>query len=165
MAKRKQTYKEKIALLSEYVPRHPYKKGRRIIKDGKIYRAITDIEQGEPWNPEQWKETKYNEYVGKKQNEFIELKDIKVIPSAWYEWFPKDDEHREIFKSYPYRAFLSCKDVTADMMPYVLFNSPEASSGEFANIAESVNKGVYIYCRHKPTDKIMIPLVKVLKES
>lgn len=165
MARRKMTYEEKIALLSEYFPNHPYKKGRRIIRNGKIYRATKDIEQGTPWNSADWKETKYDEYVGKSKEEFLEFKDIKVIPSAWYEWFPKDDEHRELFKKYPYRAFLSCKGVLPDMHPYVLFNSPEALSGEFANIAETVNKGVYIYCRHKPTDKIIVPLVKCLKEN
>ena len=165
MAKKKQTYKEKIALLSEYVPLHGYKKGRRIIKDGKVYRAKADIEEGTPWNPELWKVTKYEEYVGKTANDFLQFEYIKVIPSAWYEWHPKDDEHKEIAKTYPFRAFLSCKGVTENMCPYVLFDTSEALTGKFSNICESVKNGVYIYAKVKPTEKIYIPLVKCLKES
>lgn len=165
MAKKKLSYKEKISLLTEYISGAPYKKGKRVIKDTVVYRASVDIEEGEPWTPKHWKLTKYDEYVGKAEDDFMEFKDIKVIPSAWYEWSPKDNAHKELFKTYPYRAFLSCKGVTENMMPYVVFNSSEALSGKFANIAESVRKGVYIYSKDKPTDKIIVPLVKCLIET
>ena len=164
MAKKKMSYQEKIALLSEYSSGRPYKKGSRVIKDGEIYKSTVKIEEGELWNPKHWKLTNYEEYVGKEEEDFLEFKDIKVVPSAWYEWKPKDVEQERLSKMYPFRAFLSCKGVTADMMPYVIFNSSEALSGKFANIAETANKGVYIYTKVKPTEKIIVPMVKCLKE-
>lgn len=165
MAKKKMSYSEKIALLSEYVPLHAYKKGRRVINDGEVYSAKKDIEEGTPWNPKDWKKTNYEEYTGIGEDGYLWFGEIKVVPSSWYEWHPKGKEQEELFKTYPYRAFLKCKGVTADMIPYVIFYPSEALSGKYANIAESVNKGVYIYCKDKPEDKIIVHTVKCLKLS
>lgn len=165
MAKKKLSYEEKIALLSEYFPLSAYKKGRRVIRDGEVYSAKRNIEEGTPWNPDDWKLTNYEEYTGIGEDGFLRFGGIKVSPSSWYVWKPRGEAQEELFKTYPYRAFLKLKDVTADMMPYVLFYPSEALSGKFANIAESVNKGVYIYCKDKPVDKIIVHQVKCLKST
>lgn len=163
MARKKLSYREKIALLSEYVPYREYKKGRRVIHNTKVYRALVDIEQGHDWNPDEWKLTKYDDYTGKATSDFLQFENVKVVPSAWYEWHPKGIDQERFSKAYPFRAFLKCEGVTEEMIPYVVFNSSEALSGKFSNIAETAKKGVYIYSKVKPTEKIIVPMVKCLK--
>lgn len=163
MAK-KMSYREKIALLSEYNPCHKYKKGTRIVKDSDVYQAKEDIDVPEPWTKEHWKKVKYEDYVGKNDGESIRFENIEVLPSDWDIWNPEMIEQVDLFRAYPFRAFLSCDGVTEEMIPYVIFSQSQALSGEYANVSDSTQDGVYIYCKAKPIETIVIPSVICLEE-
>lgn len=156
-------YIEAIYTLTEFVPDKSYSKGQIVTRKGKFYRAIRDIEEGHEWNRDDWCATKYDEYAKKDDAEFINFEGIHVKPSAWQEWRPNGREEFKIYKVFPYRTCIACNGVTADMIPLVIFSTSDALSGNFSNIAESVDKGVYIYCKEKPTDEIIVPLVKCAK--
>lgn len=163
MANDASIYYAKINGLSEYIPSFPYKKGQMVTKNGKVYRAVRNVAEGNEWKRSEWTPVNYEEYVKKSEEDFVYIENATVNPSSWVEWHPQDKGQWKMLNQFPYRACIPCKEVTEDMIPYVLFNSSEALSGKFSNIAESVNKGVYIYCAEIPTDVIIVPLVKCLK--
>lgn len=69
------------------------------------------------------------------------------------------------YTDYPYKATLTSTfanalaDVTSNMVPYVIFNVDDASSGNFASVANSVNGGVEIYAKEIPDSAIQIPTI------
>jgi len=49
------------------------------------------------------------------------------------------------YSDYPYRAAIPITGLTADDIPEVVFDVPEATSGDYAPVATSYNGGIYIY--------------------
>ena len=162
MAKKKLSYEQKMAMLSEYSPCLPYKKGSSVTHDAKIFRALEDIEVPEPWNEKKWKEIKNRDYTGVSDKEFLQFENIRIKPSLWH-IYAAAAGYSKFSKEYEYRAFVHCSGATPEMMPYVVFGAKEALSGKFSNITESRKNGVYIFCRDKPKESIVIPMVKFLK--
>ena len=158
-------YYARINGLSEYIPSFPYFKGQMVTKNGKVYRAVKDIPEGHDWKRSEWTPVDYDEYVKRDKDDFIYLENVSVNPNTWVEWRPKDKEEWKMYNQFPYKSCIPCREVTEDMIPYVVFSSSDALSGKFSNIAESVNKGVNIYCAEIPTDVIIVPLVKCLKNK
>ena len=81
-------------------------------------------------------------------------KSITVLNEDW--------KRESIYKDYPFRAAIMKKGTTEDMFPYVEFEQQEAESGNYAEICESFNGGVYIFAKRKP-DKDINVKVKLMK--
>lgn len=65
----------------------------------------------------------------------------------------------ETYADYPYRAAVTLANVTAAMLPEVIFSAADASSGNFAAVAETYAGGVYIYAAEAPTASVTIPTI------
>ena len=65
----------------------------------------------------------------------------------------------ETYADYPYRAAVTLANVTAAMLPEVIFSAADASSGNFAAVAETYAGGVYIYAADAPTASVTIPTI------
>ena len=62
-------------------------------------------------------------------------------------------------EKYPFRASVSLNGVLSSMIPEVFFNMANATSGNFAPVAETYNGGVYLYAVDKPDESIVIPTI------
>ena len=60
---------------------------------------------------------------------------------------------------YNFRIALSLGGVSGAMIPEVVFSVKDATSGNFAPVAESYGGGVYIYSATQPTEDIVIPTI------
>lgn len=67
------------------------------------------------------------------------------------------------YKDYPYRADVKMAGVTARHFPYTEFRQQEAESGNYADICETHNGGVYLYAKDLPEEDIMVK-VSIFKE-
>lgn len=65
------------------------------------------------------------------------------------------------YEGYGYRAQLALANVTDEMIPEVIFDPADVSTGTFATIAESYNGGIYIYASEIPAASITIPTIIV----
>lgn len=65
----------------------------------------------------------------------------------------------ETYADYPYRAAVTLANVTAAMLPEVIFSAADASSGNFGAVAETYAGGVYIYAAEAPTASVTIPTI------
>lgn len=63
------------------------------------------------------------------------------------------------YADYPYRAAVALTGVLASMIPDVVLALTDASSGNFAPVAECYNGGVYIYAASPPDAAITIPTI------
>ena len=72
-----------------------------------------------------------------------------VSTSAW--------SSNSTYSDYAYRASVTCSGVTANHFPEVVFSPADATSGNFAPVAQSYSGGVYIYAKSKPTATVTIP--------
>ena len=69
----------------------------------------------------------------------------------------KKDWHRiPKYKDYPYMAAIPIENATDSMFPYTEFEKNEAESGNYAEICESFNGGVYIYAKEPPDKDITV---------
>lgn len=60
---------------------------------------------------------------------------------------------------YNFRIALSLGGVSGAMIPEVVFSVNDATSGNFAPVAETYGGGVYIYSATQPTEDIVIPTI------
>jgi hypothetical protein len=60
---------------------------------------------------------------------------------------------------YNFRIALSLVGVSGAMIPEVVFSVKDATSGNFAPVAETYGGGVYIYSATQPTEDIVIPTI------
>lgn len=63
------------------------------------------------------------------------------------------------YADFPYRTRLYMSGVTETMIPEVIFDVPEAMSGNFAPVAKTFLGGVYIYAAEAPSADITIPTI------
>lgn len=160
----KKSYMETISLLKEYNPNSDYKVGDKAIHDAKIYKCRKPVKAPMAWDKSCWKECPYESAVGVKKENILEFENLKLAPDRWREWEP-DADRKRIHDEFPYRARLTCKGVSANMIPYILFSTADALSGLYAPIAESGKNVIYIYARKQPTEKMCIPSVKCVDEQ
>lgn len=63
------------------------------------------------------------------------------------------------YEDYPFRASVALDGVQSTMIPEVIFSLADATSGNFAPVAESYNGGVYLYAADKPEGTTVIPTI------
>lgn len=63
------------------------------------------------------------------------------------------------YPDYPYRAAIAIDGVTSDMIPEVIFDMDDCTSGIFAPLANTYNGGVYIYTAGVPDEIVVIPTI------
>ena len=63
------------------------------------------------------------------------------------------------YEDYPYRAPVALNGAISSMIPEVIFGLVDATSGNFAPVAESYNGGVYLYASDVPEADIIIPVI------
>lgn len=80
---------------------------------------------------------------------------ISVPTSAWV----SDVTYAE----YPFRASIPIDGCTVNHIPEITFALADATSGNFAPIADTYDGGVYIYAAEQPSDAITIPTIKLTK--
>lgn len=66
-------------------------------------------------------------------------------------------------ENFPFRASVALSGVTSSMIPEVIFNLADATSGVFAPVADSYDGGVYIYASEKPAATVTIPTILLWK--
>ena len=80
---------------------------------------------------------------------------VPVATSAW--------ASDTTYTDYPYRASIVIDGCTANHIPEITFALADATSGNFAPIAETYDGGVYIYASEQPLEEITIPTIKLTK--
>ena len=63
------------------------------------------------------------------------------------------------YADYPFRAALALDGVLSNMIPEVMFDVPDAVSGNYSPVSDTYNGGVYIYAATKPDAAITIPTI------
>ena len=63
------------------------------------------------------------------------------------------------FEDFPYLAVIPLSGVTTDMVPEVIFDITEATSGIFAPVTETYEGGIYLYAAEIPEADITIPTI------
>lgn len=81
----------------------------------------------------------------------VQYFDTNVLTSA----FVSDSTYEE----YPYRAAVSLNGVKQGMIPDVMFDVPEQTSGIFAQVARAFENGIYIYASDIPEADFTIPTI------
>lgn len=81
----------------------------------------------------------------------IVVSNVSVPVSLWV-----DDSTTEMYTA---AAIVPVAGVASSLVPEVIFDMGDATSGNFAPVAESSNDGVKIYAKEKPTAAITIPTI------
>jgi len=63
------------------------------------------------------------------------------------------------YQDFPYRAGVALSGVIESMIPEIVLSVEDATSGNFAPVAESYNGGVYLYATSAPESDITIPTI------
>lgn len=85
----------------------------------------------------------------------LTFSNISVSASAW--------TSDATYAAFPYRAAISCDGVMTDYIPEIHFNATEATSGNYAPVAQSAAGVIYIYAASKPSGAITIPTIEARK--
>ena len=95
----------------------------------------------------------YDEIKGKIQEAsgVVKLNDVSVTPDA----FVSDSTYEQ----YPLRADITDPDIREDMVPNVCFNLDDATSGNYAPVADCAAGTLHIYAKEKPTSTLIIPSI------
>lgn len=80
---------------------------------------------------------------------------VSVATSAWVS--------DTTYTDYPFRVSIPIDGCTVNHIPEVTFALADATSGNFAPIAETYDGGVYIYAAEVPSEAITIPTIKATK--
>lgn len=80
---------------------------------------------------------------------------ISVATSAW----ASDATYADC----PFKASIPIAGCTTDYIPDVVLSLEDATSGNFAPIAETYDGGVYIYASEQPSEAMTIPTIKLTK--
>lgn len=62
------------------------------------------------------------------------------------------------YTDYPYIAAVPIEKARSDMFPYTEFAQNEAESGNYAEICESFNGGVYLFAKEPPEKDITVKI-------
>lgn len=81
---------------------------------------------------------------------------LAVATSAWVS--------DTTYEDFPFRAAVTITGCTASHRPDVTYSVEDATSANFAPVAESYAGGIYIYAAEKPTATITIPTVILMKQ-
>lgn len=81
--------------------------------------------------------------------------DVSIATSAW----TSDTTHVD----YPFKANIPITGGTVNHVPDVMLSLEDATSGNFAPVADSYAGGVHIYAKEKPTSAMTIPTIKLTK--
>lgn len=81
----------------------------------------------------------------------LQFRNVSVPVSSFVDDTTYDD--------FPYRAAVALFGVTSSMIPDVTLSLADATSGNFAPVAEAYNGGVYIYASSPPDATITIPTI------
>lgn len=65
-----------------------------------------------------------------------------------------------VYSGFSFQATITCSGVTANHVPDVVFGPVEATSGNYAPVAQSAANSITIYARSKPSATITIPMIK-----
>ena len=76
---------------------------------------------------------------------------VSVATSAW--------TSDSTYTDYDYKAVISTSNVTASMIPEVVFDPDDATSGNLAPVADSGSGSVTIYAKEVPSSSITIPTI------
>ena len=95
-----------------------------------------------------------DELAGIEAGTGVELKKLKFTNTV-VDVFEADTSYSD----YPLRAAVALSGVISSMVPEVIFNLADATSGVFAPVAESYDGGVYIYASEVPAASITIPTI------
>ena len=76
---------------------------------------------------------------------------VSVATSAW--------TSDSTYTGYDYKAVISTSNVTASMIPEVVFEPDDAASDNFAPVASTASGSVTIYAKSVPSDAITIPTI------
>ena len=63
------------------------------------------------------------------------------------------------YQDYPYRAAVALTGVLASMVPDIVLSLADATSGNYAPVAECYNGGIYLYAASAPDAAITIPTI------
>lgn len=63
------------------------------------------------------------------------------------------------YQDFPYRAGVALSGLIESMIPEIVLSVEDATSGNFAPVAESYNGGVYLYATSAPESDITIPTI------
>lgn len=63
------------------------------------------------------------------------------------------------YQDFPYRAGVALSGVIESMIPEIVLSVEDATSGNFAPVAESYNGGIYLYSTSAPESDITIPTI------
>jgi hypothetical protein len=63
------------------------------------------------------------------------------------------------YDAYPYRASVALEGVLASMIPEIIYGMEDATSGNFAPVAETYNGGVYLFATDIPEGDTEIPTI------
>lgn len=88
---------------------------------------------------------------------FIIARNISIASSAW--------ASNSTYADYKYRATINVTGCTSDHVPDVYFNLADATSGNFAPVAQTNGSSVYIYAATKPTSTITIECIKLTEDA
>lgn len=80
---------------------------------------------------------------------------VSVATSAWVS--------DTTYTDYPFKASIPIEGCTANHIPEITFALADATSGNFAPIAETYDGGVYIYATEVPPEAMTIPTIKLTK--
>lgn len=90
----------------------------------------------------------------------VELKKLQFIGT---EIAAADFVADTTYADFPYRAAVQLEGVIETMIPEVILSLADATSGNFAPVAESYNGGVYIYAASVPETEVVIPTILLWK--
>lgn len=86
-------------------------------------------------------------------NATLQFKNVQIAANA----FVADTTYAD----YPYRAAVALSGVTDTASPNVCFDMAEATSGNYAPVANSYNGGIYLYAKATNSAQITIPFISV----
>ena len=78
------------------------------------------------------------------------MKTCTVNSNEWHR-IPK-------YSDYPYMAAVNIENAKSTMFPYTEFEQDDAESGNYADICESYNGGVYLFAKEKPEKDITVKI-------
>lgn len=81
---------------------------------------------------------------------------LTVATSAW--------ASNATYEDFPFRAAVAITGCTTSHRPDVTYSVADATSANFAPVAESYAGGIYIYAAEKPTATVTIPTVTLIKQ-
>lgn len=79
------------------------------------------------------------------------FKNVTVNANSWVS--------NTTYADYPFRASIALSNITQNHYPEVTFAVADATSGNFAPVAESYAGGIYIYAKEKLSAAITIPAI------